>query len=186
MAPRWSHLGSESELRRSRNSAVRAMLAQLAGMTTPKPGRILDAMQQRSFRGHGAVYRWLRANYEEVRDGLAKTRAPLDAVVDVMVADGVAGRLGDPPNRKSVAKVWKRVCQDVQSERLEQLTGVSQRKRQPSHLPANWQPTLATVSPPSSLARPASPTTQPGDVRKRTPEEKLAAIRAELDARSGR
>ena len=171
-----------------RGSAICAKLAHLACMKTPKPGRILKTMQQQAHRGHGPVYRWLRANYQEIQDGFAQTNAPWDSVVASLVHDGVSGRHDADPNARSVAKVWNRVCRDLKQETVERLTGIPARKRQPSQMPASWQPPVTAPAARPSRGE-ASSTHNPlpdGSPRERTPEEKVAAIRQQLAQRSGR
>lgn len=119
-------------------------------MTKRNPGHILKSMQQRPFRGRGAVYRWLRENHQELIDGFASTEASWDTVVASMIRDGVTGQRGAPPNRKAVAKAWGRVCRDVKSDALKLLTGVPHRKRQPSQMPAAWRPTPDTGPSPAT------------------------------------
>ncbi len=156
-------------------------------MTKRNPGHILKNMQQRPFRGRGAVYRWLRENHQEVIDGFAATEAPWDTVVASMIRDGVTGQRGAPPNRKAVAKVWDRVCRDVKSDALQLRTGIPQRRQQPSRLPATWRPQAATP-PPSRLAvaQPAGGPASITDTENRSPEELVAGLRRVMNERSGR
>jgi len=157
-------------------------------MTTPKPGRILKAMQKNAHGGHGPVYRWLRANHQEIQDGFAQTDASWDTLVARMVGDGVTGRHGAIPNRRSTVKVWVRVCRDLQHEAVERLTGIPARKRQPSQMAVNWRPPVAgpAVRPDRSETTSIPSPVPDRSVRERTPEEKLAAIRQQLAERSGR
>ena len=157
-------------------------------MKTSKPGRVLKTMQQRAYRGCGPVYRWLRTHHQEIRDGFAQTNAPWDTVVASMVRDGVTGRNGAEPNRKSVARVWDRVCRDLKLENIERLTGIPAKKRHPSQMPAASQPPVASpVARPSRADTPSIPNPVPdGSRRERTAEEKVAAIRQQLAERSGR
>ncbi len=101
-------------------------------MKTSKPGRIMKAMQKNAHGGHGSVYRWLRVNHQEIQDGFAQTAASWTTVAARMVREGVTGRHVANPNRISAAKVWVRVCRDLQHEAVERLTGIPARKRQPS------------------------------------------------------
>lgn len=171
-----------------RGSAVCAKRAHPVGMSTPKPGRILKAMQKDAHGGHGPVYRWLRVNHQEIQDGFAQTDASWATVAARMVCEGVTGRHGANPNRISAAKVWVRVCRDLQRETVERLTGIPARKRQPSQMPVNWLPPVAgpAMRPDRSKCPAISNTLPDGSVRERTPEEKLAAIRQQLAERSGR
>ena len=157
-------------------------------MKTSKPGRILTAMQKQAHRGHGPVYRWLRANYQEVHDGFAQTNASWETVVASMIRDGVTGRHGAKPNRISAAKVWVRVCRDLKLENIERLTGIPAKKRPPSQMPAASRPLVASpVARPSRADTPSFPNPVPdGPRRERTSEEKVAAIRKQLAERSGR
>ena len=171
-----------------RGSAICAKQAQPMGMKTPKPGRILKTMQQQAHRGRGPIYRWLRANHQEVQDGFAQTDAPWASVVASLVRDGVTGRHDAAPNARSVAKVWGRVCRDLKRETVERLTGIPARRRHPSQMPAGWQPPVAAPAARSSRAEipPISSPVPDGAARERTPEEKIAAIRQQLAERSGR
>lgn len=156
-------------------------------MTKRNPGRILKSMQKRPFRGRGAVYRWLRENYQEVVEGFATTEAPWDTVVASMIRDGVAGQRGASPNRKAAAKVWDRVCRDIQAGEVEVRTDVPQRNLQPSRLPATWRPQAATPPPsPLGVAQSSSGPAVAKDIQKPTPEELMAGLRRVMLERSGR
>ncbi len=143
-----------------RHTSVCAAAGQPTGMTKRNPGRILKNMQQRPFRGRGAVYCWLRENHQEVAEGFAATQAPWDTVVASMIRDGVTGQRGTVPNRKAAAKVWDRVCRDLQSEatkaierKAAQAAAVQARCVQPSRLPATWKPTPVEPTPAHAMPR---------------------------------
>jgi len=160
---------------------------QPAGMTKRAPGDILKIMQQRPFRGRGAVYRWLRENHQEVMQGFASTHAPWDTVVASMIRDGVTGQRGALPNRKAAAKVWDRVCRDIKADAIELRTGIPQHKVQPSRLPATWRPQAATP-PPSRLgvAQPADGPAPATNAQDPTTDELIDGLRRVMLERSGR
>ena len=156
-------------------------------MTKRNPGDILKSMQQRPFRGRGAVYRWLRENHQEVMEGFASTEAPWDTVVASMIRDGVTGQRGAPPNRKAAAKVWDRVCRDIQAGKAEVRTDSPQRNPQPSGLPATWRPTPAAPPPsPLGVAQSAIRPAAARDIQKPTTEELITGLRRVMLERSGR
>lgn len=115
------------------------------GTETGASPTLLKRMRTHAHRGRGAVYKWLLKNHSKVQSGFEKTEATWDSVVDAMIADKVTGREGTPPNKKSVARVWVRVCRDVEAARRTSAT-----RSEPSHRSrreSDWRPTEGAVPP---------------------------------------
>ncbi len=161
-------------------------------MARRTPKRELKRMKEGSVRGRSATYRYIRDNFERfVEIGVGAQDGPSwEAFAALLAREKQKNTRGEQITRDTARRVFERVKRDLQEKAIEQRTGVPQRKRQPSQLPANWQPAPAGVQHAPTATRAGgslTPSTQrPVEVRKRTPEERLAAIRAELDARSGR
>jgi hypothetical protein len=101
---------------------------------------------------HGDVYRWLRENRRAVHAGFKTTGSGWDGVVAALTMAGVTGRGGAPPNRKSVRRVWLRVCADLEVEAAARAASKADKPPVSRSRPAaTWQPPLA---PPRASARP--------------------------------
>ncbi len=116
---------------------------------------------ERPYGGRGASYRWLRDNYGFVTNWITEKEPAWETIAERMGREGVVGARGARPTRRSVWKVWKRVCRDITADAAareiarsvaeeeaaahlhEMRTGIPARKRQPSDLPANWAPPTA-------------------------------------------
>ncbi len=132
-------------------------------MTDKTINEILRATKARPYGGRGAVYRELRANYHKLAACLKETEPAWEVIAAAMARTGVVGAKGNPPNRKSLPKVWGRVCRDVAAEEALRLTGVPRvpAKRR-NTAPAGWRPpAFAQVSQVS--APPASGSGRQGD-----------------------
>lgn len=93
-----------------------------------------------------------------------------------MVRHGLTGRRGESATPKAAPKVWQRVCRDLEEVVADALPV---RRKPPSKLPREWRPQLA--SPISQTAVGAS-----GEDKSYDPRERIAEIRREMNARSGR
>jgi len=165
---------------------------------------ILRATKARPYGGRGAVYRELRANYHKLAACLKETEPAWEVIAAAMARTGIVGAKGNPPNRKSLPKVWSRVCRDVVAEEVLRLTGVP---RIPARLrntaPAGWRPPafaqagapFQQPSPaPDDTAASAGPATppkktpwlgRPEDEPSTAPPGSIEATREKLNLRSG-
>ena len=174
-------------------------------MTEDTINEILSAARKHRYGTHGAVYRLLRASYREMAACLAQDEPSWRLIADAMSQAGIVGREGNPPNRKSLPRVWQRVCQDVAAEEAMRLTGIKPSKAARRKLPANWLPSgfaQPNAPPPSGGVhqgghptallpaphpRPATaPTTETTRDSSRPVPGSVAAIREEMNLRSGR
>ena len=174
-------------------------------MTDDTINAILSAARKRRYGTHGTVYRLLRDSYREIAGCLAQDEPLWRDIADAMAQAGIVGRTGNPPNRKSLPRVWHRVCQDVAAEEAMRLTGVRPSKAARRKLPANWLPSgfaqsnapspsgnehqgsaLAALpaEPQQRPALPAIPATTPAGTR--PVPGSVAAIREMMNVRSGR
>jgi hypothetical protein len=132
--------------------------------------RILSAMEAHADVGRGDVSRWLKKNKRRVRAVFKSTGAGWDGVVAALADAGINNRDGKPPNRKSVPRVWARVCTDepaATAKRAETATATSHRSRRSS----DWQPD----SRPSSSQPPLSPAPLRQQVLSREPQQPMQA-----------
>ncbi|MGI4802797.1 MAG: hypothetical protein ACRYG8_53955, partial [Janthinobacterium lividum] len=174
-------------------------------MTDDTINEILSAARKRRYGTRGAFYRLLRSGYREIAACLVQDEPTWRDIADAMAQAGIVGRVGNPPNRKSLQRVWQRVCQDIAAEEAMRLTGMKPSKASRRKLPANWlpsgypQPNAPSPtgdehqgSAPAALPavphhRPASPaTTEPTAGDQRPAPGSFAAARELLNLRSGR
>lgn len=102
------------------------------------PG-LAPAILATPFGGRGEVYRYLRANYEDLRQLLQTHDPSWTVVAQVLAAAGVRGQRGESPTGKSVPKVWARVVRDVRSAVERNNMGLPPLGRRPK-VPNNWKP----------------------------------------------
>ena len=145
-------------------------------MTDANATRLLfRRKRQKLYRGRGQVYSWLRAHHAEVVEMLAKDELSWAMLAAEMVRVGVKGGRGEAPTPKAVARVWRRVCRDV--EQAARSAGPLKRKY-PSRISPDWRP---RVVPPSQPSAAEDASNAPYD-----PDEQLARIRRIIAERSGR
>lgn len=111
-----------------------------------------EAFEGRAYRGHRAVYRWLREHYDYVEAWIKKKNPPGEEIAARIARDAVVGTRGKAPTSRSVRKVWARVCRDVAAEREREAAeqaardALAERRRNyPSRQPAA-QPVAAEAS----------------------------------------
>lgn len=149
-------------------------------------------MEQEGYRGQTETYRYIRLNLERyVALGVGTSDGPSWETFAAMLGrENQRNKQGGPISRDSARKIFERASKDARDKKLVLLTGVPQRKQQPSHLPATWRPTLETAPTPATSSRLVVPQpSQPvrdGEARPRTAEEKVADIRQQFARRSGR
>ena len=154
--------------------------------------RELKRMEQKGYRGRTDTYRYIRLNLERyLALGVGTSDGPSWETFAAMLGrENQRNKQGGPISRDSARKIFERASKDARDKKLEMLTGVPQRKHQPSHLPATWRPTPETAPTPATFSRPVIPQpSQPvrdGEARPRTAEEKVADIRQQFARRSGR
>jgi hypothetical protein len=127
------------------------------------------------YRGRGEVYSWLRAHHAEVAEMLARGELSWPMLAAEMVRLGVKGGRGEAPTPKAAARVWRRVCRDVEQAALS--SGPLKRKY-PSRISPDWRP---RVVPPSEASAGSDAANAPYDA-----DEQLARIRRIIAERSGR
>ena len=154
--------------------------------------RELKRMEQKGYRGRTDTYRYIRLNLERyLALGVGTSDGPSWETFAAMLGrENQRNKQGGPISRDSARKIFERASKDARDKKLEMLTGVPQRKQQPSHLPATWRPTPEAAPAPATFSRPVIPQpSQPvrdGEARPRTAEEKVADIRQQFARRSGR
>ncbi len=154
--------------------------------------RELKRMEQEGYRGRTDTYRYIRLNLERyVALGVGTSDGPSwEAFAAMLGRENQRNKQGGPISRDSARKIFERASKDARDKKLGMLTGVPQRKQQPSHLPATWRPTLETAPAPATFSRPVIPQpSQPardGEAHPLTAAEKVAAMRQELARKNGR
>ena len=96
-------------------------------------------------------------------------------LVAEMVFDGISGRRGAEPTPNAALKVWQRVRRDIEGADH----APRPRRKPPSKVPRDWRPQLAL--PRTRPGPSAADADKPYD-----PLERIAEIRREMKARSGR
>ena len=153
-------------------------------MTGASPTLTLRKRRLTAYRGRGAIYNWLRAHHPTVAARLTRGEATWPALCAEMVRHGVAGRQGEPPTPKAAAKVWRRVCRDLDAEPAAPRHTPDQTPSRPgvvypSRIPADWRP--------QELAPAAQPQSGEGKaVAPFDPQAHIARMRRVLNSRSGR
>ena len=174
-------------------------------MTGDMIRELTAAASKRPYGAHGAVYRQLRAKHAEIVAIIARDEPSWRVIAEAMASAGILGRHGKPPNHNSLPKVWHRVCQDLAAEEAMRLTGIKPSKAARRKLPANWLPSgfaqpnapppsggvhqggYPTALLPAPHSRPATaPTTETTRDSSRPVPGSVAAIREEMNLRSGR
>lgn len=170
-------------------------------MTANRAPRVVKSMRKQPFKGRGQIYKWLRKWHRHLVDAFEETEAGWAVVVNDMILDGVIGSRGEPPNPKSAAKVWSRVCRDVAAAERKRLTGLSSKQSAsraapgwlPPVVPAAKVPHQPPVAGPAQLARsepapfaPKTANTELGTSDPYSPERLKAGFLETVAKRSGR
>ena len=154
--------------------------------------RELKRLEEESYRGRTDTYRYIRLNLERYLTlGVGTDDGPSwEAFAAMLNREGQKSKYGGPVRRDSARRIFLRASKDARDKKVGMLTGVPQRKQQPSHLPATWRPTPETAPTPATFSRPVIPQpsqpTRDGEARPLTAAEKVAAMRQELARRNGR
>ena len=114
-------------------------------------------------------------NHEAVLQMLVAHTPTWAAVAEELARAGVRGGRGQVVAANDLRKIWNRVCRDIDVAVAERRTGVPARKPQPRDMPANWRPT------PLAAGTPKAPETAQS-----AGESSFAAVRREMEQRSGR
>lgn len=149
--------------------------------------RVVSNMEKQPFMRRGAIYRWLRKNYRDLSHAFDQTEAGWVTVVADMIRDGVMGARGQPPNRKSAARVWARVRRDMLEADRRRLTGLGSKKLSSVPMPTKTnftQPHEPAKAPTPFAPTPISPVEV--DHSQMTVAERKADLRRVIDKRSGR
>jgi hypothetical protein len=181
MEPRWACDGAvaappTAKKSRQRRAPFAKASASLSVMSDGDATRILFRKKRpKLYRGRGEVYSWLRVHQAEVAEMLARGELSWPMLAAEMVRVGVKGGRGEPPTSKAAARVWRRVCRDVEQAAL---ANGPQKRKYPSRISPNWRP---PVVPPSEASGAQGAANPPYD-----PDEQLARIRRIIAERSGR
>ena len=188
MGPGWSQEGAEMGPRPCRNGSAdgeksrqwRAPFAKSSGslglMTDANATRLLFRRKRpKLYPGRGEVYSWLRAHHAEVSEMLARGELSWAMLAAEMIRVGVKGRRGEVPTPKAAARVWRRVCRDVEQAAL---AAGPLRRKYPSRISPDWRPQVVA---PAQL-----PLAQDAANERYDPDEQLARIRRIIAERSGR
>ncbi len=152
----WTEAQGRQHGVRSAQFPVRILWREALAMTNETINEILQATKARPYGGRGAVYRELRANYHKLAACLKETEPAWEVIAAAMARTGVVGARGNPPSRKSLPKVWSRVCRDVAAEEALRLTGVPRAPvRRRNTAPAGWRPPAFAQT--STLSQQPSP-----------------------------
>ncbi len=110
-------------------------------------------MEQKGYRGRTDTYRYIRLNLERyLALGVGTSDGPSWETFAAMLGrENQRNKQGGPISRDSARKIFERASKDARDKKLEMLTGVPQRKQQPSHLPATWRPTPETAPTPATF-----------------------------------
>lgn len=160
--------------------------------------RVLRAMKAGEYVGRSDMYRWLRNRHAAIAAVRQKHDPSWVGVAEELAAAGILGRKGKPPTRKTITKIWNRVCRDVASEAVQRLACVPLAKGTGTHAPVTWRPQQVPAQPARQPAQPTQPgpatsdrigDTMPGvrgPVSDEVVQARKAALRRTLDERSGR
>ena len=151
--------------------------------------RVLRVMQEEEYVGRSDVYRWLRNRHGQIAAARDKHDPSWAPVAREIAAAGVLGRDGKLPTRKTIAKIWHRVCRDVAAEISDRTTTLLASGANRSRAPATWRPTA--IPPPvlamSSQSQPNSVASTPKQTEAEArADAQLARLRRHVDERSGR
>jgi hypothetical protein len=151
--------------------------------------KLFRPRRERTYRGKGGVYSWLRARHAEVTVLMARGEATWGVLAARLAGSGVLGRSGTRPTANAMIRVWKRVCRDAEAEEARSAAKIV--RKHPSRMSPNWRPqvappavadrpvvqrTLRTPSHAESAERPAKQPALPS-----TPEEVMERARRDLE-----
>ena len=137
------------------SGTVRAMLAELAGMTDPLLDRVAARARKHAHKRHSAAYRWLREHHAELVPIFAAQRPPWREIAAELTAGGVRGGKDKALTGRALAGIWGRVCGDLAAAEATRQAAQQKARMQPSRLPAGWRP--APAQPMAPRQAPPSP-----------------------------
>lgn len=154
--------------------------------------RVLKAIRADEHAGCSDAYRWLHRRHAKIAAARAKHRPAWGPVIDEMTLAGIVGGDGKQLTRKSISKIWQRVCRDIQAKALAATSAPAVGKGLPpmrSTAPPGWRPTPVVPvprTPPVASKTLTDAEAQAEAEAEADAEEQLARIRRHIDERSGR
>ncbi len=148
-------------------------------MTDETLTRVITAMRASPLKGKGAFYRWLWQHYDDLVRELTETDAGWEVISTAMRDAGLVGLRGQPPNRKSLSRVWRRVVRDKTA--LAKSPGSGLARLPPSRLPDDLKP-VTRPEPTSAIHRPAEEAQSPTGRRRLRVIGSLDEARASAEA----
>jgi len=137
--------------------------------------RIFRRKRVRRYSRRGEIYAWLRTYHDQVLALLTRGEGSWPELVAEMVLDGISGRRGAELTPNAALKVWQRVRRDIEGADH----APRPRRKPPSKVSRDWRPQLALSVP--QVGSDLADAEKPYD-----PLERIAEIRREMKARSGR
>lgn len=110
----------------------------------PSAARVMAAVRQRSGGRFSPVYRWMRANYAELRKSFEDGSPNWNAVAVALAEAGLTDRDGNPPIAGTVSQTWYRVVKAME------------RKPVSPHPSVRMIEPAAAPDPPSAPAQPST------------------------------
>lgn len=149
--------------------------------------RVLKAMEAEEHLGCSDAYRWLHKRHAKIAAARERHNPPWRSVIGEMTAAGLVGGDGKPLTRKTISKIWRRVCRDIEAKAAAATSVPSPMnalKPTRSTAPPNWRPT-PIPSPPAVAQTPTAGTSNNAEAEAEA-EAQLARLRRHIDERSGR
>jgi hypothetical protein len=106
--------------------------------------RLFRKRRVREYNGRGAIYGWLRTHHAEVRLRREIEQRPWASIIPEIIDDGVRRDDGLEPTAKNVARIWERVCRDVEA----QAASDKPKRKFPSRISPDWRPEIVPPPPP--------------------------------------
>ncbi len=152
--------------------------------------KLFRPRRERSYRGKGRVYSWLRARHADIAALIDRGEVTWSALAARLAAAGVLGRSGALPTANAMIRVFKRVCRDV-AEAEARAAAVPVR-RHPSRMSPNWRPPVVPQAAVSSwpsgppVGANALPVSSRSEDLKQDADAVLDKLRRNLARKSGR
>ena len=148
----------------------------------PTP-RLITGLKARAHDGRSKLYQYLRRQHRVLSATIAKHNPTWASIAAEVSEAGVMGSNGKPTSPDALRLMWKRVCRDVEAEKLlkvQRRAAEQDRGAQPSRLPSTWKPTPAEPprAPPPPRVEPRHNTESPPLREEDLPED----VRANLAA----
>jgi hypothetical protein len=153
--------------------------------------KLFKGRRERSYRGKGRVYSWLRARHTDIAALIDRGELTWSALAARLATAGVLGRSGALPTANAMIRVFKRVCRDVVAE-AEARAAAGPVRKHPSRMSPNWRPPVMPQAaaglwpsgPP--VGANALPVTSRSEDLKQDADAVLDKLRRDLARKSGR